>query len=283
MSPQNDFQEWIDTKAEELTPSEMRLAAHLRENMEQWSFEPASQLGVRLEVHRSTIVRFAQRLGMAGFPELQTAVRQTLLKSISPASELALTMFDDERPDLARLIYERELTNLRETYRHLDPDALTRTAEGLAGARRVVTFGRRFSYPIAHYLSLALKTMRSGVRLAPDPGGSSIDLLYDLGPEDFALAVSLRRYSPEVQKTLKFLSHAKTPYCLLTDVSPIAHQGEKIQVIQAHIGGASVLESYTALVSVCHTLLAMVYHAIPDSQKRLRQAERAWRDYNKVK
>ena len=54
-------------------------------------------------------------------------------------------------------------------------------------------------------------------------------------------------------------------------------------MIQAHIGGTSILESYTALISVRHTLLSMLYHLIPDSQDRLQRAERAWQNYSKVK
>ena len=206
-----DFREWLTNKAEDLTPSEMKLARHMREHLEQWAFESATRLAERSGVHRSTIVRFAQRLGMAGFPELQEAARQALLTTISPMSELSLTAYDHGRPDLVARIYEREQLNLRETYRHLDATAMRKTAEGLARARNIAIVGRRFSYPIALYLSLALKTMRDNVRSAPDPGGSSIDSLFDLGPEDYALVVSLKRHSTEVQKTMRFLRAAETP------------------------------------------------------------------------
>ena len=70
--------------------------------------------------------------------------------------------------------------------------------------------------------------------------------------EDFALIVSLRRHSPEVRRTYLFLEEAGVRQALLTNVSPVVDLPEKIQVIQAHVGSAGILDSYTALVSVGH-------------------------------
>jgi DNA-binding MurR/RpiR family transcriptional regulator len=192
-------------------------------------------------------------------------------------------MADNGQSDLVQEIYEREIQNIQETYRHLDAETLEATAHGVARARKVVVFGRRFSYPIALYLSLAIKTMRDRVGLAPDPGGSSIDLLFDLTPEDYAIIVSLRRHSPEVQKALRFLAQAGIPRSLLTDVSPMVGQQGGMRIIQAHIGSTSVLESYTALISVCHTMLSLVHRFLPESQDRLEAAENAWSLFNKNK
>ncbi|MBW1722863.1 MAG: MurR/RpiR family transcriptional regulator [Deltaproteobacteria bacterium] len=281
--PQKDFHEWISEKAEVLTPSEVRLATHLVEHPEKWAFESASQLAALLDVHRSTIVRFAQNLGLSGFPELQAMARQALLNSFSPSIKLSLAMADYGLSDLVQEIFEREIQNLQETYRHLDAEALETTARGLAHAGKVVIFGRRFSYPIALYLSLAIKTMRDRVRLAPDPGGSSIDQLFDLTPEDYAIIVSLRRHSPEVQRALRFLAKAGIPRSLLTDVSPMTGQQDGMRVIRAHIGSTSVLESYTALISVCHTMLSLVHCFLPESQNRLEAVENAWSRFNKNK
>jgi DNA-binding MurR/RpiR family transcriptional regulator len=283
VAPQKDFHKWIAEEAEKLSASETRIAAHLVEHLEQWAFESASHLAAQLDLHRSTIVRFAQRLGLRGFSELQAAARQALLKSFAPSSELAWSMEHDIQDDLVQRIYERELQNLRETYHHLDFDALQATARGLADAENVVVFGRRFSYSIAHYLSLAIKTMRGGVRLAPGPGGAAVDLLFDLTPKDFALVVSLRRYSPEVQRALNFLGRAGIPRSLLTDVSPVSDHPEEIYVIQAHTGSTSMLESYTALISVSHALLSMLHRLIPGSQQWLETVERAWSIYNRKK
>lgn len=277
-----DFHRWLEEKAKTLTPSELRLVSHMREHPDLWAFKSASHLASLLGMHRSTIIRFAQNLGMDGFRELQSAARTAFLHSYSPAPELVLTGHDESSDREVQEIFDRELMNLRQTYEYLDPAVLEETAERLARADRVLLFGRRFSYPIALHLSMALGSIRDGVRLAPEPGGASIHSLFDLTPEDFALIVSLRRHSHEVRRTYLFLEEAGVPQALLTDVSPLVDLPEKIQVIQAHVGSAGILDSYTALVSVGHILLHMVSKLLPDSKARLVQVEQCWNRFNEI-
>lgn len=263
------------------SPSEIRLATDLVEHPDQWGYLPSTQLADRLQVHRSTIVRFAQRAGFAGFHELQAAARAAYLSSVSSSPALVLTDAPAGEGALISDIFQRELANLQETYRNLSVPALESTASGLASARRVMVYGRRFSHPIALYLSLALRSMRPGVELAPEPGGTSIDVLFDLGADDYALVVSMRRYSPDVQRTLRFLAGRGVPHSLLTDTSPTHDFPDAARVLRAHIGGAGVLDSYTALTSVGHALLSLVAAALPGAEGRLAEAERAWRGFHR--
>lgn len=275
------FRSRLEQHAPDFSPSESRLASDLLEHPDEWGYLASTQLAARLRVHRSTIVRFAQRAGYSGFPELQEAAREAYLSAMSAAPELVL--LDPREPGNTLLgdIFQRELANLQQSYLNLPPAALEETAEALAGARRVLVFGRRFSYPIALYLSLALRAMRGSVELAPEPGGTSIDQLFDLGREDYALVVSMRRYSPEVQRVLRYLAGRAVPHTLLTDTSPAKDFPDGARVLRAHIGGAGVLESYTALSSVGHALLSLVAAALPDAEARLAEAESAWRRFSK--
>ena len=282
MSEPKPIHDWIASKAEGLTASELRLAAHLGEHLELWAFESAAQLAGRFGVHRSSIVRLAQKLDLSGFAELQTKVRDALLKSFSPSNELSLTRSANVQVEMVEQIYQRELMNLRQTYKYLDLPALEATAREIAAAKRVVLFGRRFSYPIAQYLSLSLNTMRSEVRVTPEPGGTTIDALFDLTPHDYALIVSLRRHSPEVRRTIEFLGGLGVPQALLTDVSIRVDPKRGMRVLQAYVGSTSVLDSCTALISVSHTLLSLISRYIDGSQARLEATEKAWNRYNRL-
>jgi DNA-binding MurR/RpiR family transcriptional regulator len=277
----SDLYSRLDKAAEGLTKQERRLAAHLVEHLEPWGYLSSSELAAQLGVHRSTVVRFAQHIGFAGFPELQESVREAYVQAVSASSDLVLIDPGEEGSPAVQAVYQRELHNLHRSYTHLDVDALDATARAVAGARRVLTFGRRFSYPIALHISLVLRTMREQVDSAPAPGGSSVDQLFDLGPEDFVLVVSLRRHSPEVQRTLAYLADAGIPVTILTDASPGNNVPEGVRILRAHVGSTGVLDSYTALVSVSHALLTLVEAALPQAEARLAAAERSWLHFNK--
>ena len=246
MTRQKTIHDWLAARAEGLTAGELRLSAPMGEHLDVWAYESAAQLADRLGVHRSSVVRLAQKLGLRGFPELQQAARNALLKSFSPSPELSFQHSADSRADVVESIYQRELMNLRQTYESLDIAELDATAGAIARAERVFLFGRRFSYPIALYLSLTLRTMRDGVRLAPEPGGSAVDSLFDLTPQDFALIVSMKRHSPEVKRTIGFLSKLRVPQALLTDVSIKVNLKKGMRILYAYVGSNSLLDSYTA-------------------------------------
>jgi DNA-binding MurR/RpiR family transcriptional regulator len=282
MTKQKTIHDWIAARAEGLTAGELRLCAHLGEHLDLWAYESAAQLADRLGVHRSSIVRLAQKLGLRGFPKLQEAARNALLKSFSPSPELSFKCSINTHADVVESIYQRELMNLRQTYESLEIIELDATAKAIAQAERVVLFGRRFSYPIALYLSLALKTMRDGVRLAPDPGGSAVDTLFDLTPQDFALVVSMKRHSPEVQRAVDFFSKLRVPQAMLTDVSIKVNVKKGMRILYAYVGSNSLLDSYTALTSVSHTLLSFTSDYIEGSQERLEAAEGAWNKFNRL-
>lgn len=282
MTKQKTIHDWIAARGEGLTAGELRLSAHMGEHLDLWAYESAAQLAGRLGVHRSSIVRLAQKLGLKGFQELQKAARNALLKSFSPSPELSFKGSDNSHADVVEGIYQRELMNLRQTYESLDITELDATASAIARAERVVLFGRRFSYPIVLYLSLALKTMREGVRLAPEPGGSAVDTLFDVTPRDFALIVSMKRHSPEVQRAINFLIKLRVPMALLTDVSIKATLNKGMHILYAYVGSNSLLDSYTALTSMSHTLLSLTSNYVEGSRERLEAAERAWNKFNRL-
>src|SRR5699024_5328816 len=103
---------------------------------------------------------------------------------------------------------------------------------------------RRFSYPIALHIGMMLRTVRPGVETSPASGGSSVDQLFDLDSGDFVLVVSLRRHSPEVQRTLGFLAGAAVPVTVLTDASPGDNVPDGVRILRAHVGSTGVLDSY---------------------------------------
>jgi len=264
----------LQAKASTLSAAEARLAAHLAEHPDQWGFSPTTDLAGQIGVHRSTIVRFAQRLGFEGFPELQARVRSWYLQSVSGNGDLPLVGAGVDHHASVRAVYERELRNLRDTYAKLDLEVLEATARRIAEARQVLVFGRRFSYAIAHHVAFMLRTLRSGVRLALEPGGSSLDAIFDLGADDVAIIVSMRRHSPEVQRVLRVLSDHGVPCTLITDASPVAGLPDHVRFLQAHIGSTTTLESFTSLVSVGHALATIVGRLLPDAAERHSDIER---------
>ena len=68
---------------------------------------------------------------------------------------------------------------------------------------------------------------------------------------------------------------------VLTDASPGNELPGHTRVLRAHTGGTSMLDSYTALVSVAHSLLTLAEAALPGAGERLARVEQAWQHFSK--
>jgi len=265
----------LNGAAEQLSATEGKIAWHIIEHPELWGFEATTSLANMLGVHRSTIVRFAQRIGYKGFPDLQEEIRAAYLQSVSSPSDLFSVSPGRDFNEVVHSVYDRELRNLRETYAKLDGLVLEKTARHLASARNVLVFGRRFSYSIAAHTSFLLRSLRPHVRLAPDPGGSSLDAVFDLGPDDAALMFSLRRHSPEVKRAMVHLVQHGVPTTLVTDAKPVSGLPKGVQILHAHIGSTSTLDSFTSLVSLSHAMATIVARLVDGSSARQALLEEA--------
>ncbi len=267
--------ERLAARADSLTTTEKELASHLVKHPELWGFSATTELAAAIGVHRSTLVRFAQGLGYTGFPDLREAVRADYLRTVSAPLELTNARSGTPFGDLIRSVYERELQNLRQTYEHVDANVLEAAARDIAGAEKVMVFGRRFSFTIAMHTSLLLRSLRPHVRLAPDPGGSSVDEFFDLDASDAALVFSLRRHSPEVQRAIDFLAMRGVATTLVTDAAPVTSVPEGIKVLHAYIGSTSTLDSFTSLVSLGHAIATVVSSLLGGADERQTKLEDA--------
>ncbi len=61
-----DLQARLDRAADQLTPQELRLAAHLVEQLERWGYLSSTELAAELGVHRSTVVGVGPDKGLKG-------------------------------------------------------------------------------------------------------------------------------------------------------------------------------------------------------------------------
>lgn len=273
---------WGDTISRKLaeqgrsaTPTDELIIRHLVEHPEIWAFSTITKISNLLSIHGSTIVRFARRLGFSGFPELRDAVRAEYLESVTADQEISPSVRESKYGPIVTSVFERELHNMKQTYKHIDGAVLEQTARNLAQAEKVLVFGRRFSFTVAMHTSLLLRSLRPNVRLAPDPGGSNIDSLFDFDERDAALVFSSRRHSPEVHRATTFLTRRGVATTLVTDAAPLIPQPQGLSVLQAYVGSSGALESFTTLGSLGHVLASIVGTLLGDTAERLNELEMA--------
>jgi DNA-binding MurR/RpiR family transcriptional regulator len=219
------------------------------------AFRTVAHIASAAGVQPSTLVRFAQALGYAGFSELQ-AVFRSYARDRWPDYDARLEALRAERPggagdDPAALLesfVRASAVSLERLRGATDPEALAQAVRTLAAADSIFLVAARRSYPVTAYLSYALRRLGIRCELADWAGGLAPEQVTLLRPTDAMLAIS---FTPYAQATVELTTAAfrrGTKVVAITDspFSPLVQAASVwLEVAEAdHLGFRSLAGSF---------------------------------------
>lgn len=260
----------VRRKYDELTHSQKRIAEAIVEDPQFVAFATVDKLAERLSIAPSTVVRFAYKIGLNGYPDLQERVRQVVrlqMRGNNPddSSDTALTAHLASAQGLSLL---NDIGNLRQTVGALDAERLTTAVDILARARNVFVTGGYASGALAAYTALTLERVRGQAYLIENHGGRHIPALFQSDSEDALLAIGFAPYSTD---TVQILDLAKSRGIQLVGITdtPISPVGQRVDVVlPTRVTGVGAQNSLVAPLAVINTLLNGITAALPDSMER---------------
>jgi DNA-binding MurR/RpiR family transcriptional regulator len=230
-SPPRDFEALkallIDSHHE--LPKRLRqVAAFAVDNPDEIAFGSAASIAGRAAVQPSTLVRFAQTIGYAGFSDLQEVFRSRLRDRWPDYAERvrSIQAADTHSDDPRRLLVgfadaaARSLAQLRET---IAGERIEAAVDRLATARTIYLLGQRRAFPVAAYLAYALPKLGMRSVLIDNVGSLGVEQAADATPQDVLIAVSFAPYTPLTVDTTRMLAARDVPVVAITDsaLSPL--------------------------------------------------------------
>lgn len=258
---------------DELTQSQKRIAEAIVEDPEFVAFATVDKMAARLGVSPSTVVRFAYRIGLDGYQELQDRVRQLVRSQIRANTVPA----DGDRAQTAHLgdsvfarSFEHDVDNLRRTILGINVEDLERAVGILTDARRIFVLGGQTSHSVASYSSLVLDRMRGDVTLLAADASVAPQLL-SMTPNDALLVFT---FPPYASHTVRVARHAKrqdASVIAITD-TPISPVGQLVDVVlPVMASGISAQNSFVSAMAVANALLNGVIARSPHALERYRR------------
>jgi DNA-binding MurR/RpiR family transcriptional regulator len=238
-------------------------AAYALQNPDEIALGTASGVATRAHVQASTLVRFAQALGFAGFTELQGVFR-THLRSRWPdyPERLKALHARDEDADAPMSLLagfsESAARSVQALRTHIDAEALEGAVATLAEARAVFLIAQRRSFCVAHYLAYAFAQLGVPALLVDDVGGLGREQLAAAGADDAALAISFAPYSPVTKMLVETARAAGPKIVAITDsaLSPLAALADRrLEVVESDFGA---FRSLSATFCLAMTLAVAV-------------------------
>jgi DNA-binding MurR/RpiR family transcriptional regulator len=194
------YESLIRENRQGLSKSFSRLADYLLDNYVQAALMTATELAHQVDVDAATVVRFAQKLGYSGFPELQdeikTKVKNELLVKPKQAQD------PDSFTNVVDLTMQRMNQVLEQVRKLLDIDALLAIVEKIGDARRIIIISDGLGQVAAYNL---LNLLEPGGFLVSVVQPGVVDLARTVSTvtkQDLILAIDVAGAAPYIARAL---------------------------------------------------------------------------------
>lgn len=252
------FEERIRAIRSELSPSFQVLADFLLDSYSRAAFLNATELAHALDLDPATVVRFAQRLEYAGYPELQREIRQRVEDEL-----LVESAPEPDTPAAAAIAALSELErSLAHTRRSFPEKAADAWITALDQAERVVLMAEGLATAPALSLARWLEGAGYTVHLTGVSPSDLASALVGTRKGDLVLAVEVAEQSPILGRALREARRAgvRTAALVAAPSSPAAVHAELVLAGHAHVDPGVRLVLVQALVQALARTLS---HARP--------------------
>jgi DNA-binding MurR/RpiR family transcriptional regulator len=259
-----------------LSPGQKKAAEFLIQHVNDAALMTAFQVGRKVGVSETTVIRLAYALGFSGFSEMQEKLRKDWLLSKFPNSEQGMPNLLEEFSEnqLFSRVVEQEKVILQQLLHQLDIKAVWKAVEEIIQADRIYIGGFGSSYGAAFWFYYTLKQMRENVSISASTGLMPEDLS-DLTDQSVVVVFSFPRYRKESLKLVKFAEQQGAKIIAITNrqLSPIGQIAEITLTTEEQM--ESDHHSIASVITLLEVIIAAIQHQdierISRRQKKLEQ------------
>ena len=267
------IQDRIKNAAEQLTPSERKLAAVLLSDYPYAGLASIQDLAEHAEVSAPSISRFVTKIGLSGYQEFQRA----LISELKEGQRSPLELHESDRAIECGFLGDfisRASQQMAVSSAAITEDQFTRISTLLTDPKREIhILGGRVSDSIAFVLSFHLRQMRRGVYHLPANIEAWPEYLLRMKQGDLLFVVDFRRYQPNLLELARAAHEQGARILLITDkwLSPIAKYAA--EVLPVPIESGTLWDTYTPALAVIEALATKIAE---DNFDQTRARIKAW-------
>lgn len=271
----------MNQKFPSMSKSHKNIAAYLEKNYEKAVFLTAAELAKEIGVSESTVVRFANSLGLKGYPELHKELEKLIKKKLEAAEKIEFAKEYSGRTELMKAVLQSDIAKLEDTLDNLDLTALDMAVNNILEAETVYVIGLRTCSPLAEILQFYLNLICPRVILLHSTSNSEIfEQMMRITEKDVMIGISFPRYSLRTLKAMEFANSRKAKIITITDsiYSPMNMYSSCNLLAKSDL--SSVVDSLVAPLSVINALVMALYMERQEEVlHNMELVESLWEDY----
>jgi len=214
------YENRIRENRHQMSKSFTRLADYILDSYIQAALMTATELAHQVDVDAATVVRFAQRLGYSGFPDLQDEIKERVKQELLIRPEKA------SQANSVTGVVSDSMVRVREAVEQasilLDVKALSKIAEKIGDARRIVIVPDGLGQVAAYNLINLLEQGGFLVTVAQSGVSDLARMVSSVSREDLILAIDIAGDAPYIARALSEADAAGIPTAAI--VGAASHQ-----------------------------------------------------------
>jgi len=250
----------------ELTPGQQALADYVTRSYREVAFMTAARVAEAVAMNEATVIRFAQRLGYEGYPEMQAAIQEAVLAELEgpqpPAEPQSFV-------EIFRASLVRSSERVSSMAILISTDAVERAVTMLATASDVLVIGSGEGATLGEHLVRQLRVIDLRLQAVSADAGDLAHALARLYPGDVVIGCGGTTGSTVVAAALEAAKPlgART---LALSLTPLAPEAQVADVAMAPAPSDDPLEpGLSYLAAVVDALAQTLLVAQPDAQQRI--------------
>ena len=246
------FREGIRALYGQFSPGYRRIADYLLNHYQDAAFMTAAEIARIVDVDTALVVRFAQRLGYPGFPELINEVQEEVKRDLRAVYE------PPEGDNSPAQVYRRNLmqdrNNLDFSLLHFEAETVECVVKVLKEAKRIFIAGEgNLTYLCEAFAARLVGLGYAAYPVSQDLAGQAA-MSVTLGQDDAVLCIGMTTMTPGIAVMLKVARDmsAKTVAIAGSATNSIASVAQ--YVLYAPVATVGLLPSWSAAAATLHAL-----------------------------
>ncbi|MCF2573588.1 MurR/RpiR family transcriptional regulator [Brevibacterium sp. UCMA 11754] len=220
MVTSESFSTRVTRLAGALTPNQLKAARYFRQNATMTLTSSTSLIASKVGVSTASVIRTAQSLGYAGFPELKQALADELSDTGTEPRKLIgrrVSARQAGRNSLMSVI-EDSITTLDEATTTIDRTVWDEAVGALAGASETFTYGVEEAGHLAEIFAHHMRTFGFKAQANRHTGRSLAPFVTSLGADDCIVLFAPLRVFPEIKEIFAYAKDRSIRTILVTEI-----------------------------------------------------------------
>lgn len=237
-----------------LPKNQKKIAEYFLNNFDKIPFLNLNDLASILDVSIASIVRFSQRIGFKGYPELRDEIASSLQETISKKDYFPLFDSKTVSKDLLAEVANHDIQNINDTLHNVERDNFDFIIKKLSSAKTVYTAGLGISYLLAEIFAYQLTQVGINSSVLKHTHTVFNEQILFFDKNDLLIVFSFPPYSKETISAAEFAKER--------GIDVIAITNEKASPVTLYTVSNLITQSDNMLFTNSFAAIAVLINAI---------------------